>query len=88
MQIALTPEQLAAAVANIKKTRGITVRVPSGQVSSQGVTLTYIYDGTLLHVSVTKKPFFVEESYVENQILGWFASQPAPTQPAPTQQGA
>jgi hypothetical protein len=79
MQISLTPEQLAAAVANIKKNYKITVALPSGQLTRQGVTLTYIYDGAaLLHISVTKKPFFVEESYVESQILAWFSSQPAP----------
>jgi hypothetical protein len=83
MQIALTPDQIAAAVANIKKSYKINVALPSGQITRQGVTLTYIYDGSaLLHISVTKKPFFVEESYVESQIAQWFSAQAAPAEAA------
>ena len=76
MQIALTPDQINAAVAALKKNRGITVKLPSGQLSDQGVTITYIYDGvSTLHIDVAKKPLFIGEGYIESQIRSWFRTQ-------------
>lgn len=83
MQIALTPEQFAAAAVRVKQQAHLNITTPSGQIKTKGVTVTYRYDGkSMLHISILDKPFYCTEQHLEDQILIWFASQPAPQQGA------
>jgi len=75
MTIKLTPAAFALKLAAVGQMAGQTLTSPSGSVSHSGVTCSYSYDETsgTLWVDVTKKPFFVTEAYVEQQITAWFA---------------
>ena len=74
MIIKLSPEQFAAKLAAVGKLTGQNLSGPSGDISHSGVTVSYRYDGGgSLVIDVVKKPFFVSEAYVEQQITAWFA---------------
>ena len=74
MIIKLNPAQFAAKLAVVGKLVGQPLTSPGGDISHSGVTVSYSYDGAgSLVIDVVKKPFFVTEAYVEQQITAWFA---------------
>jgi len=75
MTIKLTPDQFAGKLSAVGKLAGQPLFGFSGSISHSGVTVAYSYDSVAgaLVLNVTKKPFFVTEAYVEQQITAWFA---------------
>jgi hypothetical protein len=73
IQIPLTPEQFAAASAQLQEKQGIVLTGTEGKLSKMGVTASYVYKDGLLTVEILEKPFFVSTEYCEEQLRGFLS---------------
>ena len=53
---------------------GLHLTSDSGEIDSQGVRLSYAYDGNMLIINVEHKPFIYPEQAVEAKIRSWFTT--------------
>lgn len=53
--------------------KGIDLRGDRGEVSANGCTVRYEYEGDALRLEVLRKPFLVSTDHVESKIREWFA---------------
>ncbi len=75
MTVTITPEQFAARAKEVENETGETITGNSGELSHNGVTIDWKYDGvSTLELTMVKKPFFVSAAMIENTLLKWFKS--------------
>jgi hypothetical protein len=73
IQIQMAPEQFDAKKAELAADYGVEIDANSGQVSHDGATVGYMYDGTVLTLTVIRKPFFISMATAEDELHAWFA---------------
>jgi hypothetical protein len=72
--VSLSPAGFAASKQRLVSAGVAVPDGDSGSLAHEGVTVACEYNGTdTLTVSVTHKPGFVSEGFVENKIREWFA---------------
>jgi hypothetical protein len=69
--VPLTRDEFNAKAAQLQKEQGITLAGDRGEVSKQGVTVSYSYNGEFLTLTVTKKPMIVSVAFCEAKLRGW-----------------
>jgi hypothetical protein len=68
IEIPLTPSEFASRSQQLEQEQGIRLTGNEGKISKMGVTAGYRYDGSVLHVDLLEKPFFVSTEYCEEQM--------------------
>lgn len=71
-KIPLTQAQYNAKVAELA-TLGVQITGNAGQISKDGITIGYAYDGVNLTLTILHKPFGVPYSFIQSKIDAWFA---------------
>jgi len=75
VQVAMTPEDFKAKAEQLRAEQGLDLSGSTGgQVSKDGITAEWAYDGKRLTVTVLKKPFFYKMSMCEDKLRTWLSA--------------
>ncbi|MDE1161537.1 MAG: hypothetical protein PW792_06270 [Acidobacteriaceae bacterium] len=66
----MTEEQFAAASRRLAS-NGIELTGREGQLTKDGITATYTFDGEKLSIDVTDRPFFLPLSMIEQKLTAY-----------------
>jgi len=68
----ITPPRLAAIEARAQHDLGISINGNEGTATKNGITISWVYDpsGQTLTVGDTRKPWYVPESKIDEELMG------------------
>lgn len=74
IRVPMTKAQFDATAKRLQAEQGVILAGRSGDLSHEGVTAHYEFDGSELMVTIARKPMFVTAGYVEGQIRKWLGA--------------
>ena len=73
IQVKMTRDEFNAKAAQLKAEQGIVLSGDKGEVSKQGVTVDYEFDGETFRGTIKHKPLIVTLDYCEAMLRAWLA---------------
>lgn len=70
IELPMTEAQFAAAGDRLKR-HGLDLSGPSGTLTKEGITASYVYGDGLLRITIHNKPFFIPESLIEGRLKAY-----------------